>query len=95
MKPYGKKHKKSKLGIHGSDNCGCEVCNTGGWKVSKSRERQDITNEIQTLHMDGGDVWCGCYKPLGISVIGKTENDVIEGVKTAYDTHFPLIKIEI
>ena len=88
MKPYGQKHKKTTLGHHNSDNCGCEVCNTGGWKISKSRERQDITNEIDTLYMEGGDHWIGCYKPLGISIIGKTEADVIEGIGEAYDSHF-------
>ena len=31
-----------------------------------------------------------CYNPFGISVIGATERDVIEGVKQAYETHFPI-----
>jgi arginine deiminase len=88
MKPYGKKHKKSKRGIYSSDECGCQACNTHAWKVSKSRERQDITNEIQTMYMEGGDFWVACYKPLGISVIGVTEDISIQGVKEAYDTHF-------
>jgi len=87
MKPYGKKPKKSKLGIHSSDACGCEVCNTHGWKVSKSRERQDITEEIQTLYMKGGGCWVGYYKPLGISVIGETEGIVMDGVQEAYDSY--------
>lgn len=86
MKTYGKKHKKSKLGIHNSDVCGCEVCNTHGWKVSKSRERQDITSEIQTMYID--DCWIACYKSLNISVIGVTEDIAIHGVQEAYDTHF-------
>ena len=41
MKPYGQKPEKTKKGLHNSDNCGCEICNTGGWKVLKSRERHD------------------------------------------------------
>lgn len=41
MKPYGQKQEKTRRGIHNSDNCGCEICNTGGWKVLKSRARHD------------------------------------------------------
>lgn len=52
MKPYGQKHKKSKLGIHNSDKCGCELCNTGGWKKLKSRERSSIKTEIQSNYED-------------------------------------------
>ena len=48
MKPYGQKKKKSTLGIHCSDRCDCEVCNTKGWKKSKSRERKSIKTEIQS-----------------------------------------------
>lgn len=49
MKPYGQKHKKSKLGIHNSDVCHCEVCNTGGWNKSKSRERTSEKSELNSL----------------------------------------------
>jgi hypothetical protein len=46
MKPYGIKHKKSKLGIHSHDKCDCEVCNVGGWKKSKTRERSMANKDI-------------------------------------------------
>lgn len=41
MKPYGKKKSKTKLGLHNSDKCHCELCNTFGWKIFKSRERHN------------------------------------------------------
>jgi hypothetical protein len=47
MKPYGKKHKKSTLGIHDSNICGCEVCNNLGWEISNKRERKLIKTELQ------------------------------------------------
>lgn len=52
MKPFGQKKKKSNLGIHNSDKCGCEVYNTEGWNKSKSRERSLIKIEIQSQHED-------------------------------------------
>jgi predicted RNA-binding protein len=52
MKPYGQKNKKSKLGIHNSDKCHCELCNTKGWKKFKSRDRQLIKTELQLEHED-------------------------------------------
>jgi hypothetical protein len=50
MKPYGIKSKKAKLGIHDSDVCDCELCNTKGWKKSKKRQRKLIKTELQLEH---------------------------------------------
>lgn len=55
MKPYGKKHKKSTLGIHDSNKCGCEVCNNLGWKISNKRERKLIKTEIQFAYEDAAE----------------------------------------
>ena len=52
MKPYGQKKIKSTLGIHNSDKCHCEVCNTKGWKKSKSRERQLIKTELEYEYVE-------------------------------------------
>ncbi len=46
MKPYGQKHEKSLKGLHSSDHCSCEICNTSGWKVLKSRERKPADPEF-------------------------------------------------
>src|SRR6478735_11490430 len=46
MKPYGQKKEKTRKGMHNSDNCGCEICNTVGWKVLKSRERKTVSDEL-------------------------------------------------
>lgn len=53
MKAYGIKHQKSKLGIHDSDKCGCEVCNNQNWSIIKRRERH---NEKLTLKKDELDI---------------------------------------
>lgn len=47
MKPYGKKKEKTRLGLHESDICGCEVCNNSKWKISKCRERSVIKTQLQ------------------------------------------------
>jgi len=52
MKPYGQKKEKTLKGIHNSDNCGCEICNTGGWKVLKSRERKPTDPELHVNYTD-------------------------------------------
>ncbi len=51
-------------------------------------EFSEIKHLVQTLLM--GDVWVACYKPLGISMIGGTEEDVLNGVEVAYNTHRPI-----
>lgn len=90
MKPYGQKKKKSKLGVHSSDKCGCEACNNSNWKIMKSRDRNlldfgEISEDIEYLEM--GDFWCACYVPLGISIIGKTKEDCLGGMEAAYNSH--------
>lgn len=49
MRPYGQKKEKTLRGIHTSDSCGCEICNTGGWKIHKSRERHN-TEELEDYY---------------------------------------------
>lgn len=104
MKPYGQKKEKAKLGIHPSDRCGCEVCNTGGWKVLKSRERASIHVELnEPLNFDDieamivvetykDDLFKAFYEPLGIAVVGFTPEHAIGKVHEAFQD---LIKTEI
>lgn len=96
MKPYGKKNEKSSLSIHSADDC--STCSNVEWKVSKSRERgknglpdfDEIIDDIQYLEMRPNSEeshWISCYQPLGISIIGKTKEDTLNGIREAYNTH--------
>jgi len=52
MKPYGQKLSKSRLGIHASDHCGCETCNTYNWKKSKTTARKTAKQKISEEILD-------------------------------------------
>lgn len=101
MKPYGQKQEKTVKGIHNSDNCGCEICNTGAWKVLKSRERKHYyIEDEEPVSFDDieamiviepfGDIFKAIYTPLNIEVVGMTPDHAIH---KAYEDF--IIKTEI
>lgn len=66
MKPYGQKPQKSKSGVHSSDKCNFQSCNTGEWKILKKRERKHfnvLDQSLNNIHiMDLSDVWANSKK---------------------------------
>lgn len=48
---------------------------------------REINSEIKTKYLKEGDIWVGYQKDAGVSVLGKTEEDAIKGVKEAIKTH--------
>ena len=83
MKPYGQKKAKAKLGIHPSDRCGCEVCNTGGWKVLKSRERHN-DEEILDYHLSKDTVIDFCELEYTVKV-RLEEDDTFRALSNVID----------
>lgn len=49
--------------------------------------------EIKTKYLEEGDIWVAWNKELGMSVLGKTELEVLEGMEEAITSHLNKIQI--
>jgi len=55
---------------------------------SKEHNLPDFEEILQDVDIDEMvGCWLGYYDPFGITVIGKTKEDCLEGIKEAYNTH--------
>lgn len=93
MKPYGQKQEKTLKGMHNSDNCSCEICNNGRWKIAKSRSRHPVDFEsytnlqfediehmvvVERFEKDGKELFRAICNSLKLNSVGMTPDHAIQ-----------------